>query len=80
MGGLTKIAAETFAFGGPGAILFQLMLIGVVSWLLAYVCAAVNKGQIADMIRVVSLFLGIGMITAEALKVILAIAKIAGIV
>lgn len=74
-----QLAYETFGPGGPGAVLIQLMLIGVVSWLLSYITQAAGKGQISNMIQIVSRFICIGIIAATAWNTIMTVARIAGL-
>ncbi len=76
---LTDIALQTFGIGGPAVVLIQLMLIGVVSWLLMYIVNAAGQGTIGSMIKVAATFICIGIITATAWKTVLAVAKIAGL-
>ncbi len=75
-----EIAAKTFAWGAPGAVLFQLMFVALISWFLSCVASAVGNGQIANGIKVVSIFVCIYLITSIAWKAVTAIGKLAGIV
>lgn len=76
---MAQLAYETFGPGGPGSVLIQLMLIGVVSWLLSYITTAAGKGQISNMIQAVTTFVCIGIIAGVAWSTILTVAKIAGL-
>ena len=76
---LYEIARQTFGIGGPAVVLIQLMLIGVVSWLLMYITNAAGQGTIGNMIKAASTFVCIAIIAATAWGTIVAVAKIAGI-
>lgn len=74
-----QLAYETFGPGGPASVLIQLMLIGVVSWLLSYITTAAGKGQISNMIQVVTTFICISIIASVAWNTIVVVARIAGL-
>ena len=73
-----QLAVGTFGIGGPGAVLVQLMLIGIVGWLLSYLTLAAGQGQISGMIKVVTIFTCIGMVAKSAWGAIKTVAAIAG--
>ena len=77
--GLFDIAKSTFSPGGPGAVMFQFTLIGLVSWLLNYLLHAINKGAFADLVKVAALLACIGIIGGLAYNVLMTIAGIAGL-
>lgn len=77
--GLMDIATETFRPGGPGAVMFQFTLIGLVSWLLNYLLHAINKSAFADLVKVAALLACIGIIGGLAYNVLMTIAGIAGL-
>ena len=79
MDGLYEIARATFFLGGPGAVMFQFTLIGLVSWLLNYLLHAINKGAFADLVKVAALLACIGIIAGLAWNVLITIAGIAGL-
>ena len=76
---LSQIGAETFGPGGPGFVMFQFLIIGIVSWLMKYLLAAINKSAYADLIQVAALLACITIIGGLLWSAILAIARIAGI-
>lgn len=79
VGLMSQIAYETFGPGGPAAILIQLMLIAVVTWLLSYISTAAGKGNISNMINIVATFICIGIIAGVAWNTIMTVVRIAGL-
>ena len=77
--GLLDIARSTFSPGGPGAVMFQFTLIGLVGWLLNYLLHAINKGAFADLVKVAGLLACIGIVGKLAWDVLMTIAGIAGL-
>lgn len=73
-----EIARQTFAYGQPGAVLWQLMFIGVVGYFLAYITTALGKGQISKMIDVVTTFAAVSIVVAVVYGAIVAVSKLAG--
>ena len=78
MGGLWELARSTFAPGSPGAVLWQLMFLGVVGYFLSYITAAVGKGQISRMIDVGATFAAVILVVGVVVGAIVAVAGIAG--
>ena len=78
MGSLWEIARSTFAAGSPGAVLWQLMFLGIIGFLLSYIAAAVGQGQISRMINVSTLFASVIMVASVIVRAIIAVAGIAG--
>jgi hypothetical protein len=74
-----EIAKHTFGFGGEGAILIQLMFLGVGAWLLSEVTSAAGQGRIASIIRVTGLLAGIMLVAKQAYDTIKAVAMAMGI-
>lgn len=56
---MSKLLA--IAFSGPGAVMLQLLGIGVGSWICSAVLSAIGKGQLAKFVQVISVFLAIGL-------------------
>lgn len=67
------IAGATFSLGGPGAAIVELMLIASFGSLVNYVVSALGQGQIASMIKLVTVFSCIGIVISQILKAIGAI-------
>lgn len=78
MGGLWEIARQTFAPGSPGAVLWQLMFLGVIGYFLGYIVSAVGQGQIGRMINVGTVFAAVIMVASVIIRAIVAVAGIAG--
>lgn len=68
------IAAQTFSIGGPGAAIVQLLLIAAFGSLVGYVVSALGQGQIASMIKLLTVFSCIGIVITQVLKAINTIA------
>lgn len=51
----------SIAFSGPGAVMLQLLGIGVGSWVCSAILTAIGKGQLAKFVQVISVFLAIGL-------------------
>ncbi len=77
--GLVTLARDTFSVGGPGAVMFQLMFIGVIGWMLFKVLEAVGQGQIANMLKIVTVFVCIVMVAGQVWRAIQVIGSIAGL-
>ncbi|MEW8957831.1 MAG: hypothetical protein AB2448_01775 [Moorella sp. (in: firmicutes)] len=75
---MQEIARQTFAGGGPGLVIVQLMLVAVVGWLAGYIAQAAGKGQIAGMIHVATIFTCISLVANTVIKAITTVAKIMG--
>lgn len=67
------IATQTFSVGGPGAAIVQLLLIAAFGSLTGYVVSALGQGQIASMIKLLTVFACIGIVIAQVMKAIAAI-------
>ncbi len=77
---MAEIARNTFTWGGPGAILFQLMLLGVVGgWALASITHAVGQGQVARLISVGCIFVALSLVFSLAWNVVLTVARAVGL-
>ncbi|MDA8212133.1 MAG: hypothetical protein M0021_09690 [Clostridia bacterium] len=76
---MAELAKHTFGFGGPAAVMVQLMLIAVVGWLLETLAQAAKNGKAAGFIRIVTIFVCIGLVVSEVAKAIGAVAGIAGL-
>lgn len=49
------------AFSGDGAVIIQLVGIGVGSWIATSVLSAIGKGQLGRFVQIISVFLAIGL-------------------
>lgn len=67
------IASQTFAAGGPGAAIVQLLLIAAFGSTVNYVLSALGQGQIAAMSKLLTVFACIGIVIGQILKAIWAI-------
>lgn len=76
--GLWEIARNTFAPSAPGAVLWSLMFIGVVSFFLSMITTAAGKGQIARMIDVSTILVAVITVALLAYKAIMSVATLAG--
>lgn len=75
-----EIAAKTFGWGGPGFVLFQIMLLGVIGgWALPTILMALGQGQTGNMIKTVSVFVVIGIVFGVVWGVIGQVAKAVGL-
>lgn len=64
------VAAATFGPTGFGFVIVQLMMVAVVGFLAIFIAQAANQGQLANMIKVVSVFSCIGVVAQTAWKAI----------
>ena len=74
--GLTNTLSKTFGWGGIGNKIVILMVIAVGSWVAEMVTNAVGKGNIGQIIKVVSIFLAIILVIGVALDVLDHISRI----
>lgn len=58
------------AFSGEGAVIVQLLGLGIGSWLASSILTAIGKGQIGRFIQVISVFLAISLAIGSIGKVI----------
>ncbi|WP_041272375.1 hypothetical protein [Desulfitobacterium hafniense] len=63
-------AAQVFGPSSPGFIILSLVLLAVVSWLGELIAGAVNKGQIAMMIRTGTTIVAILMVLGVAIQLL----------
>lgn len=73
------IASQTFANGGPGVPIVQLLVIAAFGSLSCYIASALNQGQIANMIKLVTVFSCISIVITQVIKAIAAVANAFGI-
>lgn len=73
------IAAQTFSTGGPGSSIVQLLLLASFGSLTSYVASALGQGQIASMIKLLSVMGCIGIVIAQVMSAVNAIAKAFGV-
>lgn len=69
-------AAQTFGTGGVGFAIVQLVLLASFGALCNYVASALGQGQIASMIKLVTVFSCIAVVISVIWKAIAAIAKV----
>ncbi len=48
---MAEAARNVFGFGQPGFVIISLVMLGVGAWLGEMILGAVNKGQVAGMVR-----------------------------
>ncbi len=58
------------AFSGDGAVILQLLGIGIGSWISSSILAAIGKSQLGKFIQVISVFLAIGLAIGAIGKVL----------
>lgn len=71
-----EIAKATFTHG-PGSTIIQLVLMSAVGWFGGTIASALGKGQLANIINLVTVFGAIGLVGASiigALKVFFSVA------
>ena len=73
------IAAQTFGAGGAGSAIVQLLLIAAFGSLANYVVSALGHGQIASMVKLVTVFSCISLVISVVWSAIAAIAKAFGV-
>lgn len=76
--GMQTITAATFGLGGPGTVIVQLLLMALVGYLAAYLAAAVGQGQIAGMIKVVTVFSCLAVVASTLFRALETFAKFVG--
>lgn len=69
------VAAQTFGAGGVGFAIVQLMLIAAFGALASYIASAVGQGQIASMIKMVTVFCCIAIVINSIWHAVAAVAK-----
>lgn len=72
-------ASQTFGSGGPGLAIVQLVLMAAFGSLCYIVAGALGQGQIANMIKLVTVFSCIALVIGVVWKAIAAIAKAFGV-
>lgn len=72
-------AAQTFGPGGPGLAIVQLVLMAAFGSLCYIVAGALGQGQIANMIKLVTVFTCIAIVIGVVWKAIAAIATAFGV-
>ena len=73
------IAAQTFGVGGAGSAIVQLLLIAAFGSLVGYVVSALGQGQIASMIKLLTVFACIGIVISQVWQAISIISKAFGV-
>jgi hypothetical protein len=73
------VAAQTFASGGAGYAIVQLLVIAAFGSLAGYVISALGHGQIGNMVKTLTVFSCIGIVIAQVMKAINAIANAFGV-
>lgn len=68
-------AAETMGPGGPGFAVVQLMLVAAFGALCFYITQALSLGQVAGMIKLVTVFTCIGIVISAVWSAISAVAS-----
>ncbi|MDZ4042535.1 MAG: hypothetical protein U1D96_03470 [Eubacteriales bacterium] len=72
-------AADTFGAGGPGLALVQLLLLAAFGTLLSYVVSALGHGQIASMVKLLTVFGCISLVINVVWSTIATIASVFGV-
>lgn len=73
------VMADTFAKGGIGYAIVQLLLVAAATMLFSTITSALGKGQIAKMISILGVFSCIGIVANLIISVIASVAKAFGI-
>jgi hypothetical protein len=73
------LASQTFSAGGPGAAIVQLLLLAAFGSTVNYVVSALGQGQIANMIKLMTIFACISLVIAQIVKAISAISNAFGV-
>jgi len=76
---MAGIAARTFSWGGPGAVLVQLVLLAACGYLLSTLARTVGKGQIAAFIDLLNVLTCISLVAANIWTALNSIAKVMNI-
>jgi len=63
---MAEAAREVFGPGKPGFVIIILVMLGVGSWLGELILGAVNKGQVAGMLRTATTIVAILAVVAVA--------------
>jgi hypothetical protein len=79
MGRLGEIGWRLFGPGGAGAVVLDLMLLGLFEPLASYLVAAVGSGNISRLIKSCTQLVGIGLLVKTSIDTLLAICKAFGI-
>lgn len=69
------VASATFNSGGPGFAIVQLLLIAAVGALCCIIAQGLKQGQIASMIKLLTIFCCISVIVKEVVNAISAVAN-----
>jgi len=75
---LTELATKTFV-NGPGSVVVMIILICLVSWIGQYLVKATGKGQWAELINVATTLTSLLLVIGVAGKVLIELAKFAGL-
>ena len=67
---MAEAAAKVFGPGSPGFVILGLVLLAVVSWVGEWIASAVNKGQLAAMIKTASLIVGVLFVLGVAVELL----------
>lgn len=73
------VMADTFSAGGAGFAIVQLLLIAAFGAVATIITNALGKGQIASLIKIVTVFSCISVVIGVILSAITAVAKAFGI-
>jgi hypothetical protein len=73
------VASATFAAGGPGFAIVQLLVIAAFGSLVGYILSALGQGQISNMTKLLTVFACIGIVIAQVMKAIGAVAGAFGV-
>lgn len=73
------VTSETFGKSGPGYAIVQLMLIAAFGTLACNIVSALGRGQIANFIKLVTVFSCIGVVISQIWAAISTVAKFFGI-
>lgn len=64
---------------GPGAVVIELALLGVGGWLMSYIARGVGKGQLARLIHMATVFVGLMLVLGTVLRALAAVSNVLGI-
>lgn len=77
---ISKIALHVFGIGGAGAVVFDLILLGLLEFLGKYLMMAIENIQMAKMIQAGSKLSSLVLVAKTATDALLAILKVFGLV
>jgi len=75
---MKELARYIFSSSGAGYLIVQLMFIAVASYLGGWIAKATGKGQIAQMINVASILIGILLVAETAVSTLTRVMKVFG--